>query len=400
MNKSSLYIGIVIGIVVLIAGCGVADESMKSQSIDLNTAMSGDTTGYARAVRVKDLEFPADWGPHPEFKTEWWYFTGNVEDASGNRFGYELTIFRSALNPPNSALNPPDSTSGIEGTSAWSTDQLYMGHFSLANLGKETTAEGAGGAGKTGKTFSSFERFSRGALDLAGSRSEPFRVWLEDWSMEGSEGDLFPLRLKAGEDEVSIDLTLSSLKPIVLQGDRGLDQKGAEPGNASYYYSYTRLKTEGTIRVGDQTYDVQGFSWKDHEWSTSALDENQEGWDWFALQLADNREIMFYVLREKDGSAGAFTNGMLVESDGTYTPLAREDVLLGLTDTWTSPHSGATYPSGWTFTVPSQDIDLTILPLMKDQELNATVRYWEGAVSIESRGKASGRGYVELTGYK
>ena len=397
MNKGPFIFSVILGILTISLGCNPAVKPAvkpaDNSSIDLNTAMSGDTTGFARAEKVRDLIFPEDWGPHPTFKTEWWYFTGNLDDASGRKFGYELTIFRSALNPPEK--ESPSDTAGVSG---WATDQLFMGHFSLADLGADASTGAAQGAER--QTFHSFERFSRGAMGLAGSHSEPFRVWLEDWTIEGSPNGLFPLRLRAGQDGVSLDLTLSSAKPIVLQGDRGLDRKGKELGNASYYYSYTRLETEGVIRIGDQDFTVQGSSWKDHEWSTSALDENQVGWDWFALQLSDNREIMFYVLREKDGSAGAFTNGMLVESDGTYLPLSREDVVLTVNDTWKSPHSGATYPSDWSFSIPSRGIDLEIHPLMNDQELNATVRYWEGAVAIQSGGKPAGRGYVELTGYK
>jgi len=388
MNKDQSHFAVLVSALCLVlAMTGCAQDSQTSrldsqdqESMDLNTAMAGDTTGYARANTVKDLIFPADFGPHPSYKTEWWYFTGNLDDETGRQFGYELTIFRSALAPPSQ-----EDSLGLTG---WNADQLYMGHFSLADVASQ------------GRTFHAFERFSRGAMDLAGATSGPFRVWLEDWSMESSSEDLFPLRLKAGQDGVAIDLTLSSLKPIVLQGDRGFDRKGAGDGDASYYYSFTRLQTEGTIRIGEEDFAVKGSSWKDHEWSTSALDENQEGWDWFALQLSDNREIMFYVLREKDGSSGAFTNGMLVQSDGTYSPLSREDVVLEVINSWKSPHSGATYPSGWNFSIPSHDIDLTVTPLLDDQELNATVRYWEGAVSIEDANGPAGRGYVELTGYK
>ena len=373
-------------------GCAEVAEPLVQTSIDLNTAMAGDTTGYDRAVNARDLVYPDDFGPHPTFKTEWWYFTGNVDDETGRKFGYELTIFRSALAPPERDQAATEPSENSEATSRWSSDQLYMAHFSLANI------DGFNESGEP--TFYSFERFGRGALGLAGSQAAPFRVWLDDWTMEGADGDLFPLRLQAMDDDIAIDLTLSSSKPIVLQGDRGLDQKGEGIGNASFYYSFTRLPTQGTIQIGEQKVAVKGTSWKDHEWSTSALGENQEGWDWFSLQLSDNREIMFYVLREKDGSASTFTNGTLVNADGSYTPLKRDDVRLKVLDTWKSPHSGATYPSGWAFEVPAYNINLDIQPLMKDQELNATVRYWEGAVSIRDKDGTTGRGYVELTGYR
>ncbi|NQV74095.1 carotenoid 1,2-hydratase [bacterium] len=400
MNKiriSSIVGVCLLGAMIWITGCqdpvnGVAERS----SVDLNTAMSGDTTGYARARPGTELVFPADYGPHPAFKTEWWYFTGNLDTESGRQFGYELTIFRSALAPET-----PGNLGEAEAQSKWSSNQLYMGHFSLADLGGGQGGNDQGNSGQGSEPqFYSFERFSRGALDLAGSQASPFRVWLEDWSMDGGPDDLFPLRLRAQEGDIALDLTLSSLKPIVLQGDKGFDRKGADEGNASHYYSFTRLETSGTIGIGGDLMPVSGTSWKDHEWSTSALDENQAGWDWFSLQLSDNREIMFYVLREKDGGSGQFTNGMLVQSDGSYSPLSREDVSIRVLDSWKSPHSGATYPSGWEMSIPAHDIELTITPLMQDQELNATIRYWEGAVSIKSNTDVTGRGYVELTGYK
>lgn len=392
MNKTLSYISI--WACILIAGMGCSEQPVPTvqSSIDLNTAMSGDTTGYERAIGVRDLTFPDDFGPHPSFKTEWWYFTGNVDDEEGRRFGYELTLFRSALSPDRVQEDLSDSSLLVGADSGWSSSQLYMGHFSLANVDGFATNEDP--------AFYAFERFGRGAKGLAGAQATPFRVWLDHWSADGSGDGLFPIRVRAEEDGIAIDLTLSSSKPIVLQGDKGFDQKGAGVGNASYYYSFTRMNTEGTIRINDQSTSVTGYSWKDHEWSTSALDDNQEGWDWFALQLSDNREIMFYVIRESGGSMGAFINGTLVEADGTTTSLKKEDVLLEVTDTWKSPHSGATYPSGWVLQVPAYGIDLAIQPLLKDQELNVSVRYWEGAVSIDGKNGLTGRGYVELTGYR
>ena len=364
------------------AGCTTPPDAEESDdTLNLAEAMGGDTLGYARAVGPQPFDFPTDFGAHPTFKTEWWYFTGNLWSGDKRRFGYEFTVFRSALRPPDSLARH----------SEWSTNQLYMGHFSLADP-------------ETG-TFHAHERFSRGAAGLAGAASPPFRVWLEDWSMETVAADpssLFPLQLQVEADGVGIDLMLDATKPIVLQGERGWDPKGDGNGNASYYFSFTRIETKGTITLPSGRFNVEGSSWKDHEWSTSALGKDEVGWDWFALQLDDGREIMFYQLRREDGSQSPFTGGTLVEADGSYRHITRNEVKLQVDDTWESPVSGAIYPSGWTLSLPGEDLELHVTPVMRNQELNVSVRYFEGAVDIEgtSNGQPiAGVGYVELTGY-
>jgi predicted secreted hydrolase len=262
-----------------------------------------------------------------------------------------------------------------------------MGHLAVADV--------------AGKRFYAHERYRRAALGLAGARTHPFRVWLEDWSIEGQGPDALPVRLRAAHDAIAIDLLLDSAKPPVLQGDRGLSQKSAEPGNASYYYSLTRMTTRGILRVGNERFEVSGLSWMDREWSTSALAEHQVGWDWFALQLSDGREVMFYRLRRRDGSVDPVSAGTLVDADGEAQRLSNDHVQLEVLDRWDS-RSGVRYPSRWRLRIPQQALDLTIAPYFADQELNLSVRYWEGAVKIEgtSRGQPlRGRGYVELTGY-
>ncbi len=372
-----LFVALLVAGVFLLQSKG--EEEIRA-SLALAEAMGGDTTGYDRADEVRALVFPDDYGPHPGFKTEWWYYTGNLDTEQGRHFGYEFTIFRFALAPPDS--------SAPTRRSHWATDQLFMAHFALSDI--------------KANQFYAFERFSRGALDLAGARAAPHRVWLEDWSMQGSPEQPFPMRLRASHNDVAIDLTLEAAKPLVLQGDRGFDRKGPEPGNASYYFSFTRLPTTGTITVDGRSYTVRGLSWKDHEWSTSALGHEQIGWDWFALQLSNGQDLMFYQLRRRDGTLSPFTNGVLVSPDGTTTPLAPTDVTLDVLDTWTSPRSDAAYPARWRLRLPSENLDLQITPHMPDQELDVSVRYWEGAVRIEGTvdGEAvSGHGYVEMTGY-
>ena len=356
------------------------DDAELDASIAVAEAMAGDTTGYRRATDVRDFTFPADHGPHPGYKTEWWYVTGNLDAEAERHIGYELTIFRIAMTPPD---EPPVRLASADSASGWATNQYYMAHFALTDA--------------TGQTFYDFERFSRGAAGLAGAQASPFRVWLENWSMTGTDTGAFPMRLRAEEDEVGIDVTLRPAKPPVYQGDRGLSQKGPGAGNASYYYSYTRLATDGTVRLGPDTLQVTGQSWLDREWSTSALGEDQVGWDWFALQFEDGRDLMYYQLRNRDGSPSRFSEGVLVGPDGAKTAVTREDVSLEVRDTWTTPDGQRTYPVSWRLRVPDKNLDLRVEAVMNDQELDASVRYWEGAVRIE--GTATGRGYVEMTGY-
>jgi predicted secreted hydrolase len=225
-------------------------------------------------------------------------------------------------------------------------------------------------------------------------------VWLEDWSAEEVEPNV--VRLRAAQDSLAIDLLLTDRKGPVLQGDNGYSQKGPEPGNASYYYSQTRLASSGAVQVGDALYQVDGLSWMDHEFSTSALAPDQVGWDWFALQLDDGSELTVFQIRKADGSVDPFSSGTLVAPDGSARHLGRDDFEIRVGATWRSPRSGATYPARWTVTVPTADLSLEIEPYLVDQELNVSYVYWEGAVRIsdERAGLAvRGSGYVELTGY-
>jgi predicted secreted hydrolase len=340
-------------------------------------AMADEAADFARAEGPRPLEFPADHGPHPDYQTEWWYYTGNLETESGRHFGYQLTFFRRALVPPAQRQDRPSN---------WAADQVYMGHFALTDV--------------AGRRYQAFERFSRGAVGLAGAQAAPYRVWLEDWSAEEVEPDV--VRLRAAQDDLAIDLLLTDRKGPTLQGDGGYSQKGPEPGNASYYYSQTRLASSGTMQVADTTYQVSGSSWMDHEFSTSALAPDQVGWDWFALHLDDGSELMVFQIRKADGSVDPFSGGTLVTPDGSARHLSRDDFQIRVTDMWRSPRSGATYPARWTVTVPAVGLTLELEPYLADQELNVSYAYWEGAVRIngERAGSAvSGNGYIEMTGY-
>ncbi len=378
------------------AGLAVAcsrDRTPEAAHLSLTGMLAGtDTAGYARALEPRPFTFPADHGPHPDFRTEWWYITGSLDAQDGRAIGFQLTFFRNALAP-----RPPESPS------AWATNQAYMAHFALTDV--------------RARAFHAYERFDRGALGLAGGRDSPFRVWVGDWflasmdsvgmrgagdaSATASDGT-FPLRLHAASADVAIDLVLRQGKPVVLQGNQGLSQKGPEPGNASYYYSFTRMPAGGTVRLGADTLAVSGLAWLDREWSTSALSDGLAGWDWFALQLDDGWDLMVYRLRADDGSATPFSEGVLVGPDGTSRRLAWDrDVQVESTGRWTAP-DGSVYPSGWRVRVPARGWDLDVEPELADQELKLAFRYWEGAVRVRAHEGAlpiQGRGYVELTGY-
>lgn len=379
-SRTLVAVAAFLALAVALGACALTrpDDSPQVQArLGVAALLSGDGSGFARALAPRPFAFPADHGPHPEYRNEWWYFTGNLATPAGRRFGFQLTFFRTALSARPAARD-----------SAWASNQVYMAHFALSDV--------------DGGRFYAFERFSRGALGLAGAEAAPFRVWLHDWSAAGGEQEALPTRLRAAQGGAAIDLLLAVGKPVVLQGEAGLSRKGPEAGNASYYYSHTRLPTTGSVRVGEETFAVAGNSWLDREWSTSALGEELEGWDWFALQLDDGREVMFYRLRRRDGASDPLSAGTVVAADGTSRSLGAADCQLAVVDRWRSPRGGTFYPARWRLRLPAEDIDLEVTPLLADQELDLSVRYWEGAVSVRgtSAGRPiAGRGYVELTGY-
>jgi predicted secreted hydrolase len=366
-----------------LSGCGESTENVREAAtpsltgIRFLTAPAAD--GFSRATAPRTFSFPSDHGPHEGYRTEWWYFTGNLDGAAGDSYGFELTFFKFGL-PVDSAARE----------SRFATDTIWMAHFALTDVV-------AGG-------FVADERLSRETLGLAGATLEPFRVWVEDWSADGAfESGEGSVDLHASSSGAAIDLTLHGFERIVLQGEQGLDRKGSEPGNASYYYSAPRLGVTGTVRSARGTPDaVTGIAWMDREWGTSTLSAGVAGWDWFALQLDDGRDLMFYRLRRADGSASPFSSGTLTDAAGAPRRLRAEDVELEIAELWRSPASGVTYPIAWRMGVPSEGLDLAITPSLRDQELRLSVRYWEGAVEIAGRngnGEIRGRGYLELAGY-
>jgi predicted secreted hydrolase len=402
----------------------------------IETLGGADTAGYARAVEPRPFVFPDDHGAHPDFRTEWWYLTGNLWAADGRRFGVQLTIFRSALAPASPPLTrpPPSGTpdaaatapleASVGGPSSWATRQAYMAHLAVTDV--------------SGRRFHAFERFARGAVGLAGATADPLRVWVDDWRFAGAsggtasriaggdaaldstagsaEGDpaldstagtagddpVWPLTAQAAEDGTGLSLVLTPIDGVALQGDRGLSRKGPDPGDASYYYAFPRLAAEGTVSVEGREVHVRGEAWLDREWSTSVLPAGVVGWDWFALQLGDGRELMVYRLRDAEGGTAPWSAGLITWPAGRSQRLEAGDFSIAASGEWRSPVDGAPYPSGWRLRVPSAALDLQVEPVLADQELDLAFRYWEGAVDVRATDPdrpLTGVGYVELTGY-
>ncbi len=360
----------------LVAGCGdPGDQRAAPGSGDgLTEALGGDSdAGFARASQPRAFRFPYDHGAHPKYRNEWWYVTGNLTDDADRRYGFQLTLFRIGLAPGAQQQRP----------SAWATNQIWMAHLALTDV--------------AGDRFHARERFARGgAMQLAGAARDPVRIWLEDWRLE--QRDSGGWRLHAEVDDFGLELELDPQKRPVLQGDDGLSQKSADPGNASYYYSFTRMAAEGSLRVGGEQRSVAGRAWLDREWSTSALGAEQAGWDWFALQLDDGTDVMLYHLRRTDGAASRFSAGVVVEPDGTIRHLEADAFDISVLERWQSP-DGPRYPARWRVRVPGVEGPLTVTPVHADQELDVSVQYWEGAVDVSRSGERVGVGYVELAGY-
>lgn len=370
-------------LVILIGALGLSGFWWLTQrpAVDAPPALSlagaSDPSGFARAFEPRAFAFPQDHGPHFEYQTEWWYYTGHLTADNGEVFGYQLTFFRRGLTP-----GAPPAEAGL------ATNQIYFAHFALTDV--------------SGQRHTFAERFSRGAAGLAGASAGPFGVWLENWSVESLNPDGSEVRLRAQEGDLSLDLNLRATKPVVAHGDQGLSQKSNAPGNASYYLSYTRMATAGHVLARGQTLTVKGESWFDHEWSTSALGNGVVGWDWFSLQLSDGREVMFYGLRRADGALESVSGGTLVEADGTTRQLLATDVVIETRAEWRSPVTDANYPARWHLSIPSAQIKLDIEPWLAEQEMRVSFAYWEGAVRFTgtSQGEAiTGNGYIELTGY-
>lgn len=346
--------------------------------LDSVNAAQAHPDGWQRAGAGYRFQFPRDHASHPDYKLEWWYYTGNLSAPDARAFGYQITFFRIGVEP--TPINP----------SRWAVRDLFMAHFAVTDIAR-------GG-------FQFAERLNRAGIGWAGAAVDRYRVWNEGW-----EARLDPEgrhRLHASQANMTIDLRLDPGKPPVDQGTDGLSQKGSAEGNASHYYSLTRMPTAGTLTLDGKTIEVRGLSWMDHEFGTSFLEEGQQGWNWFALQLDDDTELMLYEFRRSDGKRDAHSSGSLVDELGRRTPLRTADFTMTPTEWWSSPRSHAVYPVAWTLRLPGYNLDLRVRAAVAPQELvtarSAGVTYWEGAVLVEgTRGGRSvrGRGYLEMTGY-
>jgi predicted secreted hydrolase len=359
----------------------------NNNNLDLNQMLGNQTDmGFAKADQPRSFSFPEDHAAHPDYRIEWWYLTGNLKSESttletgGNEFGYQITFFRTALQS-----NPPHRQS------RWASNQLWMAHLAVSDINQ--------------KKHYQQQRLSRGTLGLAGIQQQPFKIWLDDWQITANDNGNFPWKITAKDQQFSINLTVNSLKPVVLQGKQGLSQKSLEPGNASYYYSFTRLHTTGTLTVEDKEYQLNGLSWLDREWSSSALGKHQSGWDWFSLQLNNGEELMYYRMRNKKNNRSNPTNtqgsqGKWINKDGTTINLTSKDVTLTPLEYWQA-ENGKRYPVSWKMAIPRLSQHLIIKAAINDQLMRTSVEYWEGSVTVHSVNSKQhiGQGYLEMTGY-
>ena len=378
-NRALLFVSLTISAIFLLVACKAPPTKIASATVVEALGLDDDAP-YAKAFEPIDFQFPLDHGPHPEYRTEWWYYTGNLVDANGGRYGYQLTFFRSALTPEM-----------VERESTLATNQLYMAHFAITS--------------ELADRHESFERFSRGDGKVAGATGDPvYAVWLDAWSAREVEPGMVALEASTigGDGEIALDLMLREVREPLLHGNRGLSQKGDEPGNANYYYSLVQTDTTGTLTFDGETFEVTGWSWMDHEFGTSTLGGDIVGWDWFSVILDDGTAFMFGEFHDAEGGNRSVYEGTLAFLNGEQVTLGADDFELEALGEWTSPESGIVYPYGWRVRFPKQEIELEINPIVTDQEMDVSFLYYEGATEVKATiagNKIGGRGYVELTGY-
>ena len=324
------------------------------------------------------FEFPRDHASHPDYKIEWWYYTGNVNTVDGRRFGYQVTFFRVGVD--HAPANP----------SKWAIRDLYMTHLAVGDA--------------RGNRYRFAEKLTRGGPGLAGAATDRYHVWNEEWQAGLNERGQH--LLKAASGRAAVDLVLDDGKAPVVNGVNGISQKGAQAGNASHYYSLTRMPTRGSLTIDGERFEVSGVSWMDHEFGTSFLEPEQRGWDWLSIQMSDGRELMLYQLRRADGSRDPRSSGTIVDRAGKGTHLSSDQFTLTAGAAQFKSKNGAVYPIEWIVTVPSQKIELKVTTPVNDQELSLLpstgIAYWEGMIDVAGTsggGAVTGSGYLEMTGY-
>jgi predicted secreted hydrolase len=319
-------------------------------------------------------EFPRDHFNHPEFQTEWWYYTGNLRTVEGKRFGFEMTFFRHGVDRKDRPKN------------VWDVSDVWFAHLALSDI--------------DGGRFFYTERMNRAGPGLAGADEGQARVWNGNWQ---ARWDGPGQKLQAVADRFRIELSVQPLKAPVVHGTNGVSQKAEGAGRASHYLSMTRLAAGGTIEIEGKAFVVEGLAWMDHEFFTHQLEANQSGWDWFSLQFEDGSELMLFQLRRKDGSADPYSAGTYVDAQGHSRRMAASEFSLVPGKTWTSAATGARYPLAWTIRAPSLGIDAMVSTRLQQQELTGKMMaYWEGAVEVVAKKNGRdvrGAGYLEMTGY-
>lgn len=346
---------------------------------------------FKMALPGYSFQFPADHASHPNYKTEWWYYTGHLKTDSGKTYGYELTFFRSGAG----LKHPPT-------TSAWRLQDIYATHFAISD--------------EDHQKFYMAEKLNRNHVGAAHAETDFYKIWNENWSAKLSTNPAQPNthQLSASTNQFKIALDLTPEKPVVIHGKNGVSQKADCTGCASHYYSLTRLATTGTLWINGKPERVRGLSWMDHEFGSNQLTATQTGWDWFSIQLDNQTELMLYVLRneKKDKSGKPLqyldpnSSGTLVYANGTTEHLSLGDFKIKALKRWVSPNTKAVYPMGWNIQIPKKNIHLTITPTFKNQELvtqqSTQVAYWEGSSQVKgtvNNKPVVGLAYVEMTGY-
>lgn len=336
------------------------------------------STQFQSALPGYRYELPRDYFAHPNYQTEWWYYTGKLQDQNGRSFGFDLTFFRQAL-----VSRPAEST--------WDPRDIYFAQFAISDL--------------DGKNFFHTERTNRSGPGIAGASESLAKVWNGNWSVTFQSGEE---ELSALAGQHSLQLRLRSQKPLVVHGKDGVSQKSAGAGMASHYFSETRLRAAGTLVFDSKQFRVNGLAWMDHEFFTHQLDESQTGWDWLSLQLNDNTELMLFHIRRRDGSIDPFSSGTFVDAQGHAKHLALADFQLQASGAfWTSEGTKARYPISWTISIPALQLNLEIKTPLPSQELasgnSPAPSYWEGAVFAQGKQGSNGikgSGYLEMTGYE
>jgi predicted secreted hydrolase len=349
-------------------------------------AHAAPASSFQLALPGYRFSFPKDHGAHPSYRTEWWYYTGHLVAKDGSRFGYELTFFRYALTDHQ----PP-------GRSPWAVRDVDFAHFAITD--------------QTHQKYFFCDRMERANMDLAGAQTGKEnvlpRIWIDNWQLQfqGKRGNqqLIQASGTAQNDSIpmALHLTQRALTPPIINGKNGVSQKGPAAGEASHYYSLPRLATSGTLQLGKSTFTVSGQSWLDREFSSKGLAPHQSGWDWFAIQLNDGRNLMLYQIRQKNNSIDPHSAGTLSDKTGKTIHLERRDFQIAVSKWWTSPHTKARYPARWKITVPKYHLALEIIPTVADQEMrprHESAIYWEGSCAVT--GTLNGKAYVEMTGYE